>query len=246
MSEAPFMPLWVSDFVGDTLDLDAKEIGAYMLLLMAMWTRDGTLPNDQKKLQRVARVGRDWPKIWSALERYFEASEGVITNKRLSQELHKVATKRRANAQSGARGGKAKALKYKQETLANATDSPKQPEPEPDIKDVDKSTSCPFPEFWKQWPNKVSKQAAERAWKKLSADDRRAATESAVSWFSQWQRLNPSLSPIHPATYLNNKRWQDQPQLSAINGGQDATSKTDRLRSIVTTAATGTSGKDWG
>ena len=40
MSKRPFMQLWVSDFIGDTLDLDAKEIGAYMLLLMSMWQRD--------------------------------------------------------------------------------------------------------------------------------------------------------------------------------------------------------------
>jgi len=30
VSGTPFMPLWVADFVGDTLDLDAKEIGAYL------------------------------------------------------------------------------------------------------------------------------------------------------------------------------------------------------------------------
>ena len=120
MSETPFMPLWVSDFLGDTLELDAKEIGAYMLLLMAMWQHKGRLPSDPKKLQRVARIGRDWPKVWGSLERYFETDGDTISNPRLTKELRKVDAKRAVNAHSGARGGRYKALKSKDADLANA------------------------------------------------------------------------------------------------------------------------------
>jgi len=133
LSETPFMPLWVADFVGDTLDLDAKEIGAYMMILMTMWGRDGYLPNDKKKLQRVARCGRDWPRVWGAIEHYFTVEGDKITQLRLRKELQKVAAKREVNAQSGARGGAAKALKYKDQGLANASHSLKQPEPYPEL-----------------------------------------------------------------------------------------------------------------
>ena len=131
MSETPFMPLWVADFIRDTLDLDAKEVGAYLLILMTMWGRDGYLPNDEKKLQRVARCGRDWPRVWSALSHYFTVDGDRITQSRLLKELQKVAAKRIVNAQHGARGGRAKALKNKQPDLANASGSLQQPEPEP-------------------------------------------------------------------------------------------------------------------
>jgi uncharacterized protein YdaU (DUF1376 family) len=142
MSATPFMPLWVADFVGDTLDLDAKEIGAYMLILMTMWGRDGYLPNDTKKLQRVARCGRDWPRVWSAIEHYFTVEGDQITQLRLLKERKNVASKRAVNAQSGALGGRAKALKYSKQTLANATGALKQPEPEPErVKEQDKSCS---------------------------------------------------------------------------------------------------------
>lgn len=126
------MPLWVADFVGDTLDLDAKEVGAYLLILMTMWGRDGYLPNDEKKLQRVARCGRDWPRVWAAIGHYFTVDGGLITQGRLLKEAQKVAAKREVNAQSGARGGIAKALKYKEQGLANASVSLKQPEPYPE------------------------------------------------------------------------------------------------------------------
>ncbi len=136
MSSTPFMPLWVSDFLGDTLDLDATEIGAYMLLLMAQWNRDGeSLPDDAKKLQRVARCGRNWATVWGSIERFFEKDAKGIYNKRLRLEAQNVATKREVNARNGARGGKAKALKTNNADLANATNSPKRkasiPEPEP-------------------------------------------------------------------------------------------------------------------
>lgn len=126
MSNTPYMPLWVGDFTMKTQDLDAKEAGAYILLLMAMWSRDGTLPNDSKKLQRVARVGRDWPKVWASIQHYFEVKDGKIFNARLTEELHKANTKRKVNAQAGARGGRAKALKNNNVVLANASNSLKQ------------------------------------------------------------------------------------------------------------------------
>jgi len=108
MSTTPFMPLWVSDFLGDTLDLDATEIGAYMLLLMAQWNRDGSsLPNDQKKLQRVARCGRNWSKVWGNVERFFSVDESGVYSKRLRLEAQNVAEKREVNARNGALGGKA-------------------------------------------------------------------------------------------------------------------------------------------
>lgn len=108
-----------------------------MLILMTMWGRDGYLPSDEKKLQRVARCGRDWPRVWASLSHYFTVDGDRITQGRLLLELQKVAAKREVNAQHGSLGGRAKALKNKEPTLANATVSLQQPEPylEPDKKE---------------------------------------------------------------------------------------------------------------
>jgi uncharacterized protein YdaU (DUF1376 family) len=101
-----------------------------MLLLMAMWGRDGRLPNDPAKLKRVARSGRDWPRVWAAIGHYFTVDGDQITQDRLRFELKNAVTKRQVNSQLGARGGLAKALKNKNVTLANATVSLQQPESE--------------------------------------------------------------------------------------------------------------------
>ena len=213
MSDTPFMPLWVSDFVGDTLDLDAKEIGAYMLILMTMWGRDGYLPNDSKKLQRVARCGRDWPRVWASIRHYFTVEGDKITQNRLLKELQKVASKRQVNAQNGAHGGRAKALKNKDLGLANASHSLKQPEPYPE---PEENTPLPpkgddgFELFWSKVPRKVAKGGARKAFKSaLKKASQDQITSGMESYAASVKGKDPQFI-VHPATWLNQERWDDE------------------------------------
>ncbi|MFA6155584.1 YdaU family protein [Mesorhizobium sp.] len=121
MSERPFMQLYVSDFIGDTLQLSTEQIGAYMLLLMAMWNAGGRLPDDDARLARVARLSlKKWRAISDDLMPFFEREEGEIGHKRLTRELRKASGKSEARAAAGARGGAATALKTKARAAANA------------------------------------------------------------------------------------------------------------------------------
>jgi len=228
MSKTPFMPLWVNDFLGDTLDLDAKEVGAYMLILMSMWSRGGTLPNDEKKLKRVARVGRDWARVWGNIQHYFVAENDVISNVRLMSELHLINTKRRVNAQHGALGGAAKALKEKKLALANATVSLQQPEPYLERERKNKQKEFAFGVFWKVWPNKVARAGAEKAWRKLSEHDRKSVLAKDCAGFTEWRAANKTANPIHAASFLNGKRWEDE----TVNHSQQG-NETDRWRKIA-------------
>lgn len=125
MSERPFMQLYVSDFLGDTLDLSTEGIGAYMLLLMAMWNAGGTLPDDEAKLARITRMSvKKWRAVAADLLIFFVRDQGRITHRRLSKELQKSETKSELRASAGKRGGEAKALKDKSAALANAIPLP--------------------------------------------------------------------------------------------------------------------------
>jgi uncharacterized protein YdaU (DUF1376 family) len=107
----PWMPLYVGDYLVDTLDLRAEESGVYLLMLMIAWRRpDGALPNDMKWLQRALascvndmhgnRFNRLVPPL---LERFFVLGEdGKFRNKRLTKERERAenfSEKQRENAE---------------------------------------------------------------------------------------------------------------------------------------------------
>ena len=93
------LPMWVDAFVRKTLDLSADEVGGYNLLLWAMWAReDLSLPDDDRKLARIARTtAQTWRRrIRPALEPHFEVSDGVWTSDRLAKEAARVEKRVRA------------------------------------------------------------------------------------------------------------------------------------------------------
>jgi uncharacterized protein YdaU (DUF1376 family) len=99
MTKRPWMPLYVADYLADTLDLTTEQHGTYLLLLAIAWRRpDGTLPNDMPWLKRSLSScvsdmhGNRFNKIVPALlERFFTLNaEGNWQNKRLTSEREKA------------------------------------------------------------------------------------------------------------------------------------------------------------
>lgn len=141
MTNAPFMQLYVADYLADTQHLTTEQHGAYLLLLMTMWRNAGSLPNDEKKLARIARVSmKRWHIIAGDVMAFFDISDGRITQKRLSEELQKAVSKSEKRKTSGSLGGKAKSLKNNEQGLANASVLLKHSS-EPDIRNIKKDTN---------------------------------------------------------------------------------------------------------
>lgn len=79
MSERPFMQLYTSDFLGDTMMLSAQEIGAYILLLVAADANGGVLPPNQSRLRRITKLSkRDFAAVWATVGGYFEEVDGLL------------------------------------------------------------------------------------------------------------------------------------------------------------------------
>lgn len=70
-----------------------------------------------------------------------------------------------------------------------------------------------FDQFWKQYPNKVAKANALKAWNKIKPDSSLLAkileslevAKSSDGWKKDGGKFIP-----HPATWLNGKRWEDE------------------------------------
>ena len=75
-----------------------------------------------------------------------------------------------------------------------------------------------FDEFWAAYPKHIAKKPARRAWDKLHADrDLLDALLTALEWQTRteaWQRDGGRYVP-NPATWLNGRRWEDEPQAEA-------------------------------
>jgi len=77
-----------------------------------------------------------------------------------------------------------------------------------------------FGSFWKIYPKKVGKGAAEKAWEKQNPNlDVVVASIEAQITSEQWQKDNGQYIP-NPATWLNQKRWEDE--LSSVKQSQYA------------------------
>jgi uncharacterized protein YdaU (DUF1376 family) len=109
MSQQPYMKLWVSDFLGDTLQLTPAEVGQYMLILMAMWNNGGSLP--KTKINRVARS-----RVSDEVMTFFDVDGDQVTNKRLTAELQNA----QRFSDSQRQKANAKHLKDKEQASAGA------------------------------------------------------------------------------------------------------------------------------
>ena len=91
MSDHPAMLFYFGDFVGDTLHLSLRELGAYVLLIGHMWNT-GALPDDDRQLARICRCDvRTWRiALRPRLEPFFEPG---WHHKRVADEIQKLRKK---------------------------------------------------------------------------------------------------------------------------------------------------------
>ncbi|WP_336774235.1 replication protein [Paenibacillus sp. MMO-58] len=72
-----------------------------------------------------------------------------------------------------------------------------------------------FEDFYSYYPRKISKQAALKAWKKLSKEedfDHTAIITNTINFAKTCELLNTEARYIpHPSTFLNQKRYEDYP-----------------------------------
>mgnify|MGYP003441431306 len=253
MAEFPALPLWTDAYLGDTAHLTNEEHGVYLRLLMFAWrSPDCCLPDDDKRLAIMTGMSdKKWRAVRPVIAAFWIIENGAWTQKRLTKERDFVRGKSEKNRDAAKARWTGKPLGTNDTGHADAMPThmpngcqPDAPTPTPiDSIEIGKPISCPFSQFWAEWPSKVAKQAAEKAWKKLGAADRQDALDMIGPWFSWWRERNPTASPIHASTYLNQKRFKDdtsQRSLPAVRQSHQREAEHSRLSNIIAIAARGT------
>lgn len=95
-------------------------------------------------------------------------------------------------------------------------------------KPVDHSTTLVkqrFNEFWREYPKKTGKGAAEKAWNNIKPNrvlfDSIMSALKAVKKSDQWHKENGQYIP-NPSTWLNQRRWEDEIPKPTFSAGSSS------------------------
>lgn len=113
----PWMPLYVGDYIGDTMHLSTLEHGAYLLLIMHYWQR-GSLPLEDRSLASIAKLPLEqWLEMRSSIAPFFHAD---WTHERIAEELEHARVRYDKRSEAGRKGGKASAAVKQSSTNATS------------------------------------------------------------------------------------------------------------------------------
>lgn len=164
----PFMPLYVADYLGDTMHLSLEQHGAYLRLLMCLWRAGGKLPNDRLKIARMVGVsGAKWDKISPEVMAFFGTDGTDFWSERLNRELLKNI---KSFGVSVASADSAERTKVRKRLRSDSHISESQPEPEPDL----------FGESQTRVTGASFREAVDRIWSDAPLASRKRSSKGAV------------------------------------------------------------------
>lgn len=243
--QRPYFPFYPKDWLGSAsvsaMPLAAQ--GLYARLLAFAWLSDG-LPADSDALRRLASVERgEWRRLWPIVAPLWEERDGRLyqsKQERVRQEQTAYSTtKSLAGKKGGRRSAEARTEAFGSADPRSNREARREAQGEStgeaDAEAVVKPSSASafakrktphpptggdalFGRFWEAYPRHTGRASALKAWSRLKADDDLLETMLAtLAWqrrTDQWQR---GIIP-HAATWLNQRRWEDEHPDGALNG----------------------------
>jgi uncharacterized protein YdaU (DUF1376 family) len=108
MSNQPFMPMFVGDFLAATIEWEGEERALYALLLMNQWSV-GSLPADPKKLSKmIGYTQKNFDACWPTVSTKFIEQDGRLVNERLEAHRAKTVSLSEKNSNAGKKGAEAR------------------------------------------------------------------------------------------------------------------------------------------
>jgi uncharacterized protein YdaU (DUF1376 family) len=86
-----WMPIYIGDYLADTMHFTTEQHGAYLLLIFHHW-RSGPIPDDDESLAAITKMALPaWRKFRPKIEPKFMIADGFWTQKRALREKEKAA-----------------------------------------------------------------------------------------------------------------------------------------------------------
>lgn len=123
-----WMPLYIGEYLADTMGFNTEQHGAYLLILMACWREKGApISGADEDLATVAGLTvTRWRAIKAKLlAKFIVAEDGSITHKRAIKEVQRAEKVSKARSEAG-KNGAAKRWQKDGKAVANAMAEPSQ------------------------------------------------------------------------------------------------------------------------
>lgn len=207
----------IGDYASHTRHLTVIEDIAYRRLLDAYYLQERPFNANVSSVARQINMREHEPDVKTILEEFFILCEDGWRNERADKEIDKFHDKSKKASDAGKASAEQRKNKrstdveqtFNQPITINQEPITKNQEP---IKKSMSEYSDEFISFWKSYPKKTGKGEAFKSWKK----QRPSITDvlKALEWqrtSQDWIKDNGQYVP-NPATYLNQRRWEDEPK----------------------------------
>jgi uncharacterized protein YdaU (DUF1376 family) len=190
----------IGDYATHTRHLTPIEDIAYRRLLDIYYLHERPLSDCLTTVARQINMREYESEVDLVLTEFFDHIDGGYINRRADKEIEHY----KAKVEQASRAGRASA-----ERRTNGRSTDVQPTSNHKPITINHISIDQFETFWKIYPKKVSKENAKKAWLKIKPNDdlivkiTKAVNDQKLS--EREQQFIP-----HAATWLNNKRWEDE------------------------------------
>jgi uncharacterized protein YdaU (DUF1376 family) len=202
------MPLYIGDFLADTMDLNATETGIYIRLIMHCF-QHGSVPDDPGRLRLIAgcslKTWRSHCNILHFFQRRDSPSGSHYIHIRVSRERHKSEEKSRKNKERYLNSVKIQPTQS--QSLSKSIGLDKESKP-PRFSKKQNGYPKDFEDWWLGYPRTptMSKSEALKAWQRLDPDDCLKAA-AATPKYAAYLKTKPDLPAVHACRFLSQRRF---------------------------------------
>lgn len=213
INKAPAFQFYPQDYLAcdKVAQMSLEEEGAYIRLLCYCWNV-GSIPKDLERCARLVGKGCSIETARFVQGAFNECSTDPerMVHKRIEKEREKQRLFREKASAAGKKSGKARAAKSMEEQGSNGRSTNVQLKPNSSSSSSDEDVLKLFDEFWKCYPRHTGKGGARKSFLKAIKTHEPEKIIQGAKQFANTNKSDPEFTP-HPATWLNQERWTDEP-----------------------------------
>lgn len=231
MAKVPAFQFYPADWMRDTqLQMaSACSRGIWANLLCAMWFSPsrGRVTGNKEELKKLGNCSQEELEAFLCENSRHKFASVTQENNEITVENRRMVREEKVRKSSRLRQSRFRKRLKNRNVTSSSPSTPSTPStavtPSTTEREEERTPLPPqsgFDQFWRNYPRKVAKKAALKAWGKL--DPSNGLAEQILSALmlqassESWTRDNGQFIP-YPATWLNGRRWEDEVSLPAIN-----------------------------